>query len=260
MEDSQLNQLSPNYVPEEYRTPYDVLELPSQGILYENKKKSVKVEYLTAMDETILTSPNIASGSKIIDILLKRKVKDLGFDVEDLLSGDRASLMMFLRVTSFGEEYKQMVFDPDVGEYVEATINLTELSQKKLTIKPNELGEFEFKLPKTNRMVTFKLLTGRDEEIIDQRETEFLKRNSEGISNKIIFTLEQQIKSIDGERDKIKISNIIKKLPIIDSRSLRKYIEEITPGINLKTTARTNGGRSLDTFLRFGSNFFWPEL
>ncbi len=57
--------------------------------MYENNKKTVKVEYLTAMDETILTSPNISSGSKIIDILLKRKVKDLGFEVEDLLTGDR---------------------------------------------------------------------------------------------------------------------------------------------------------------------------
>jgi len=44
------NQLSPDFVPEEYRTPYDIIELPSQGILYKNKVKSVKVEYLTAMD------------------------------------------------------------------------------------------------------------------------------------------------------------------------------------------------------------------
>ena len=41
MEDSQLNQLSPNYVPEEYRTPYDVLELPSQGILYEKPSETI---------------------------------------------------------------------------------------------------------------------------------------------------------------------------------------------------------------------------
>ena len=82
------NQLSPDFIPEEYRTPYDVLELPSQGILYKNNVKSVKVEYLTAMDESILTSPNISSGGKMIDILLKRKIKDLTFGVEDLLVGD----------------------------------------------------------------------------------------------------------------------------------------------------------------------------
>jgi hypothetical protein len=254
------NQLSPDFVPEEYRTPYDIIELPSQGILYKNKVKSVKVEYLTAMDETILTSPNISNGGKIIDVLLKRKVKDLGFGVEDLLVGDRTALMVYLRVTAFGEDYNQLVYDPTIGELVEGTINLSSLSQKKLTVKPDEKGEFDFTLPKTNKKITFSLLTGKDEEIIDLRDKEDLKRNPDGVSNKLIFTLEQQIKSIDGERDKIKISNIIKKLPIIDSRSLRKYIDEITPGLDFKTTARTQGGESVDTFLRFNSSFFWPEL
>jgi hypothetical protein len=259
MENVQQN-LDPNYIPEEFRTPYDIIELPSQGILYKNNKKSVKVEYLTAMDESILTSPNISNGNKIIDILLKRKIKDLGFDTDDLLVGDRTALMVFLRVTAFGNEYTQLVYDEQSSDFVEAIIDLSSLKQKKLVVKPTELGEFEFTLPKTKKVVTFKLLTGKDEEIIDMRDSEFIKRDPDGISNKIIFNLEQQIKSIDGERDKIKISNIIQKLPIIDTRSLRKYINEITPGLDFKTTARTSGGRSLDTFLRFGKNFLWPEL
>jgi hypothetical protein len=254
------NELSPDFIPEEYRTPYDIIELPSQGILYKNNKKSVKVEYLTAMDETILTSPNISNGGKIIDILIKRKVKDLGFDPSDLLIGDRTALMIFLRVTAFGEDYTQLVFNSKSGEFEEGIINLSSLKQKKLTIRPDENGEFEFLLPKSNKKVTFSLLTGKDEEIIDIREKEDLKRNADGVSNKLIFTLEQQIKSIDGERDKIKISNTLKKIPIIDSRALRKYIEEVTPGLDFKTTARTQGGESVDTFLRFNTTFFWPEL
>jgi len=252
--------LDPNYIPEDLKTPYDIIELPSQGLLYKNNKKSVKVEYLTAMDESILTSPNISSGNKIISILLQRKVKDLGMEVNDLLVGDRTAIMIYLRVTAFGEEYKQMVYDPNKEKYVEAIIDLTKLEQKKLTVKPNEDGEFEFVLPKTNKKVTFTLLTGKDDEIVDLRDEEEQKRSSDGISNKNLIRLEQQIKSIDGDRNKIMISNVLKKLPIIDSRSLRKYIDEITPGINFKTTARTQGGESLDTFLRFGVNFFWPEL
>lgn len=252
--------LDPNYIPEDLKTPYDIIELPSQGLLYKNNKKSVKVEYLTAMDESILTSPNISSGNKIISILLQRKVKDLGMEVNDLLVGDRTAIMIYLRVTAFGEEYKQMVYDPNKEKYVEAIIDLTKLEQKKLTVKPNEDGEFEFVLPKSNKKVTFTLLTGKDDEIVDLRDEEEQKRSSDGISNKNLIRLEQQIKSIDGDRNKIMISNLLKKLPIIDSRSLRKYIDEITPGINFKTTARTQGGESLDTFLRFGVNFFWPEL
>jgi hypothetical protein len=252
--------LNPNYIPEDLKTPYDIIELPSQGLLYENNKKSVRVEYLTAMDESILTSPNISSGNKIISILLQRKVKDLGMEVGDLLVGDRTAIMIYLRVTAFGEEYTQMVYNPNTEKYVESIIDLTKLEQKKLTVKPNEDGEFEFVLPKSNKKVTFTLLTGKDDEIVDLRDEEEQKRSSDGISNKNLIRLEQQIKSIDGDRNKIMISNVLKKLPIIDSRSLRKYIDEITPGINFKTTARTQGGESLDTFLRFGINFFWPEL
>lgn len=252
--------LDPNFVPEEYRTPYDMIELPSQGILYKNNKKSVKVEYLTAMDESIISAPNISSGNKLIDILLSRKVKDLGFSTEDLLIGDRTALMVFLRVTAFGEQYTQLVYSQKENDFVEATIDLSTLKQKKLTVRPDENGEFEYILPKSNKKVTFTLLTGKDEEIVDIRDVEFKKRDPDGVSNRLMFVLEQQVKSIDGDRDKIRISNVLKKLPIIDTRSLRKYINDITPGLDFKTTARTQGGESLDTFLRFGSNFFWPEL
>jgi hypothetical protein len=168
--------------------------------------------------------------------------------------------MIYLRVTAFGEEYNQLVYSPSLGEIVEGTINLSTLKQKKLTVKSDENGEFDYVLPKTKKRITFSLLTGKDEEVVDIRDKEDSKRNPDGVSNKIILNLEQQIKSIDGERDKIKISNIIKKLPIIDSRSLRKYIDEITPGLDFKTTARTQGGESVETFLRFNSTFFWPEL
>jgi hypothetical protein len=254
------NQMDPNYVPEEFRTPYDIIELPSQGILYKNKVKSVKVEYLTAMDESILSSPNISSGNKIINILLKRKVKDLNFDISDLTVGDRTAIMLFLRTTAFGEEYTQLVWDGNKDELVEGVINLSELKQKKLTIKPDENGEFEFLLPKSNKKVTFSMLTGKDEEIIEVRDEEFKKRSVDGESNKIMITMEQQIKSIDGERDKLKISNLLQRMTIFDSRSLRKYIDDITPGMDFETTARTQGGSSVTTFLRFNTSFFWPEL
>ena len=254
------NQMDPNHVPEEFRTPYDVIELPSQGILYKNNVKTVKVEYLTAMDESILSSPNISSGNKIIDILLKRKVKDLNFDISDLTIGDRTAIMLFLRTTAFGEEYTQLVWDDKKSELVEGVINLSELKQKKLIIKPDENGEFEFLLPKSNKKVTFTIITGKDEEIIEMRDEEFKKRSVDGESNKIMFIMEQQVKSIDGERDKLKISNLLKRMTIIDSRTLRKYIDNMTPGMDFETTARTHGGGSVTTFLRFNTSFFWPEF
>ena len=252
--------IDPNYVPEEFKTPFDIIELPSQGILYKNKVSTVKVEYLTAMDESILTSPNLSNSGRMLDVLLERKVKDLPFSIDELLIGDRTAIIVFLRTTAFGPEYTQVVYDEENDNYEDGIIDLTILNQKKLDVRSDEKGEFDFVLPHSKKKVTFTLLTGKDEKIIDGKDKEYLKRNNDEVSNRLIFTLEQHIQSLDGERDKLKISQTIRRLSIRDSRSLRKYINEITPGLDFNTTARTPGGVSVDCFLRFNSSFFWPEL
>ena len=126
--------VDPNYVPEEYKVPFDVIDLPSQGLLYKNKKSSVKVEYMTAYDENILTSPNLLSNGKALDVLIERKVKELGFDHDELLSGDRMAILLFLRTTGLGNEYYQTVFDED-RNLVEGIIDLSELKMKNLNVK-----------------------------------------------------------------------------------------------------------------------------
>ena len=254
------NVMSPNYVPEEYSVPYDIIELPSQGLLYKNKKSSVKIEYLTAMDETIISSPNIIANNKVVDTLIERKVKDLGFSPDELLEGDRVAILIFLRVTGFGNDYTQLVFNESTGEYETGVIDLSTLKPKILTVKPDENNLFDYILPISNKKIKFRLLTAKDDEEISLQDESLMKRNNTDISNKIILTLERQIVSIDGVTDKMKISNILKNLKIMDSRSLRKYISEIEPGLNLETVARTQGGESVSCFLRFNRTFFWPEL
>jgi len=252
--------MDPNFVPEEYKVPYDILELPSQGLLYPNKKAKVKVEFLTAYDENVLTSPNILNSGKLIDVLIERKVKDLGFDHNLLLEGDRMAIVLFLRVSAFGEKYIQPVIDPKTNKLVEGEVDLTTLKNKPLTVKPDENGLFDFSLPNSNRSVKFRLLTGKDEEEIDLVDKQIMERNKNDVSTKTTLRLERSIMEIDGEKDKIKISNILKALPIMDIRKLNKYMSDIEPGIDFKTTARTQGGESVTCFLRINKNLFWPDF
>jgi len=254
------NQMSPSYVPEELRTPYDIIELPSQALLYPNRKSNVKVEYLTARDESIITSPNIVANNKVVDTLLERKVKDLGFDVTELLEGDRVAILVYLRVTGFGSDYTQLVWNDKKSEYEEGVVDLSSLKPKKLTIKPDEDNNFDYELPISKKKIKFRFLNSKDDQEIDIIDEQYMKRNNTEISNRIIITLERQVVSIDGETDKIKLSSILKNLKIMDSRSLRKYISDIEPGLNLDTVARTQGGESVPTFLKFNRSFFWPEL
>jgi hypothetical protein len=268
--------MDPNYVPDEYKEQYDVIELPSQGILYPNKKSTVKVSYLTTIDENILSSPNIINGGKLIDILLERKVKDLGFDTKDLLDGDRMAILVFLRSTGLGDKYSQAVIDPNSGKVVPGEIDLPSLKQKKLTVQPDENGEFDFELPQSKHKVKFRFLTGKDEEEIDLQDKNLMERNGDDVSQKITLRLERQIMQINDDRDKMKLSSIVKKLSLKDSRALRKYMvkklslkdsralrkymSDLEPGIDFNTTATIQGGVEVATFLRIGSNFLWPEL
>lgn len=250
--------MSPNFVPDEYKVPFDVIELPSQGLLYKNKKASVKVEYLTAFDENILTSPNLLNNGKVLDVLIERKVKDLGFDPKELLNGDRIAILLYLRTTGLGNEYNQMVFNKD-SELVEGIIDLTTLKTKKLEVNPDENNEFDFLLPSSNKKIKFRLLTAKDDDEINEIDKKSLEKNK-GVSTLQTLRLERSIMEIDGERDKMKISHTIKMLNLIDVRKLNKYITDIEPGIDFKTVARTQGGESIDCFLRMGRSFWYPEI
>ena len=255
------NVFDPNYVPDDIKVPFDIIELPSQGILYENKKSKVKLEYLTAMDENVLSSPNISNSDSVLDILLNRKIKDLGFDPLDLLIGDRMSLLIYLRVTGFGEKYPQSVWDEKNNKMVEGEVDLSKLEQKKLTVVPDENGLFDFELPISKQKIKFKLLTARDDKTIEERNKQIQERtNEKKISFIPTLRLEQLIQSIDGNRDKMKIAQTIARMKIMDIRKLNKYISDIEPGVNFKTKARIQGGESVDMFLRFTPSFFFPEL
>jgi len=250
--------MNPNFVPDEYKVPFDVIELPSQGLLYKNKKASVKIEYLTAFDENILTSPNLLNNGKVLDVLIERKVKDLGFDPKELLNGDRIAILLYLRTTGLGNEYNQMVFNKD-SELVEGIIDLTTLKTKKLEVTPDENNEFDFSLPSSNKKIKFRLLTAKDDDEINEIDKKALEKNK-GISTLQTLRLERSIMEIDGDRDKMKISHTIKMLNLIDVRKLNKYITDIEPGIDFKTVARTQGGESIDCFLRMGRSFWYPEI
>jgi len=250
--------MDPNFVPDEYKVPYDVIELPSQGLLYKNKKSSVKVEYLTAYDENILSSPNLLNSGKVLDVLLEKKVKDLGFDTKELVSGDRMAILLYLRTTGIGNEYEQFVFDSS-GNMVQATVDLSTIKTKNLTVKPDQNNEFDFELPISKKKIKFRLLTQKDEDEINDIDKKLLEKNG-NISTVNTLRLERSIMEIDGERDKLKISHILKNLKILDVRKYNKYVVDIEPGLDLNVTARTQGGESVDTFLRIGRTFWNPEV
>ena len=109
---------------------YDVVELPSRGIHYPSKKKSLRIAYLTAADENILASPNLVQSNGVVNELLKRKVLDKDMSTDDLVEEDRQAILLFLRNTAFGSDYKMSVTDPKTGERFNYVADLSEVKIK----------------------------------------------------------------------------------------------------------------------------------
>ena len=262
MENSNVNNYgygSQPTIKEESKIPYDIIPLPSEGKLYPNGKSELKVEYVTAEDENILTSPNLIKSGKVLDILMERKIKDRDINPKDLLIGDRNAVMIYLRQTAYGDEYPVSVTDPSTGEVFEAIVDLTQLKSKSLGAKPNENMEFDFLLPKSKKNITFRLLTGKDEEYISQK-AESAKNLQNGVIPYVTTRLLTQIMSIEGDKDKLAIAEFVRIMSPMDSMALRNYIDTIEPGISLKYQFQTPNGGVFEGNVPIDATFFWPNL
>ena len=147
---------------------YDIIPLPSNGEGYKSKTGRLKVAYLTAYDENMITSPNLYKDGLVIDFLLKNKVLSKGFNVDDLLSGDADAIIWFLRTTSYGPDFPITVQDPETGKQIEAVADLSKLKVKEFKLKGDENGYFDFETPVRKDNIKFRYLTRKDERILEK--------------------------------------------------------------------------------------------
>ena len=215
---------------------YDVVELPTKGIYYKNKKKSVKVAYLTASDENILSSQNLINTGKVIEELLKRKVLDKDLSVDEIVEEDRQAILIFLRNTAFGSEYTLSVTDPKTNQDFSINVDLSELKVKDFTLVEDTNGEYPYYMEKSKASITFQFLTMKQEKEIEEIRKSW---NGVGVAPIITKQLEFMIKSVGGNKEQMSIRQFIESMPIKDSQDFRKYVEDNKPGLDLSQTTTT---------------------
>lgn len=245
---------SAQYGQMDFNLPHDIVSLPTKGVFYKPKKESLKVGYLTAVDENFLASPNILNDG-VIYSLLKNKIYEPGFDVNQLLNVDIQAILIFLRNTSFGSSYEFRIKDPKTDYFFETVIELENISIKESEIKPNQNGLFEFVLPKTKKKVLLKLLNLGDEREIDKIKEQYPDNMVAPIITK---RLEKVIVSVDGNEDREQISKFISQLPIIDSKEIRKFLNKCEPQLDLQRTIMAPSGEKVTVDVSFGAEFFRP--
>lgn len=248
--------------------PVEIAPLPSSGKVYpENSTihnvERIEISAMTTKQEDILTSRALIKKGTVITELIRSCLLDKSIEPTDLLVGDRNALMVSIRANGYGADYegKTTCGNADCGVESQQVFDLAALPIKRLDIEPIKLGvnEFAYKLPLSNKDVTFRFLTGRDEEDVIAA-AEQRKKNNLVLDTNVTTRLLHSIVSIDGERDRSKISFEVRKMLAGDSRALRAYITKHEPGIEMsqKITCPACGNVE-EVSVPLGVSFFWPD-
>ena len=244
----------------EVKFPTEVVDLPSQGLLYPKDSPlssgKVEIKYMTAREEDILTSANLIKKGIVIDKLIEALIVDKSIKLDDMLLGDKNAVLIASRILAYGKDYEVEVDGKEV------VVDLTTLKEKTLDEKivVNGANEFDFELPATKRKLTFKLLTHADEKSME-KEIEGYKKIGDGIGYETTTRLKHQILSIDGDAKKASINSFVdNEFLSRDSRDFRAYANSINPDVEMKSTLIDENGNEKEFAVPMTVTFLWPSV
>jgi hypothetical protein len=248
---------------EKFTLPTETIELPSQGKLYDitNPLSSgtVEMKYMTAREEDILTNVNLLKQGLAIEKMLQSLIKS-PIQYEDLLLGDRNSLLIAARILAYGSAYSFEYIDSENDDNKEIiNIDLQTLKNKEVdyTLYKNK-NEFTFELPASKNTVTFKLLTVGDEKKIEQ-EIKGFKKATNLQAGELTTRLKHQITSVNGDYEQKSIRDFVDGYLLAkDSNPLRAYIAKVSPDIDLTINFTLSSGREVEQTLPLTAEFFFP--
>ena len=242
-----------------YKFPTEMVELPSKGYFYPEghplASGRVEVKYMTAKEEDILTSQNLIEQGIVIDKLMESLIVDKSIKLDDMLVGDKNAIMVAARILGYGKDY-EFTYD---GE--EHKVDLSKLEPMNIDFSKYTKGknEFEFKLPNSERSITFKLLSGKDEKDIAS-ELKAREKISKEQSSELTTRLKMMILSVDGKSEKSYINNFVdNEFLSIDSFAFRQHLSSITPDVDMSTTVVDAGGKEIEVTIPVTVRFFWPS-
>ena len=232
------------------------IKLPSKGFVYpiDNPLSSgeVEIKYMTAKEEDILTNTNYIDKGIVLDKLLESLTMKK-INVSDLIPGDKNKLLIAARMLGYGNLYK-FTYRGEEKEFDLSNLEDKDFDESVLVEKNK--NEFKFITPKTENEITFKLLTGRDDEMV-KREIEGLKKIDKNSSAEVSTRLKYMITSVNGLTDSKSIREFVdNNLIAIESKALRDYVKEIQPNVNMMIHLDDMDN---EIELPITLSFFWPD-
>jgi hypothetical protein len=253
--------------PRKSNFPTEIVPLPSRGLIYPEDHPLasgvIEMKYMTAKEEDILTSQNLIKQGVVLDKLFESLiVTPIKYD--DLYVGDKNAIMVAARVLGYGKDYVVEIddlFSPGTKQKV--TIDLTQIEHKEVdySLLEQRKNEFDFELPQSKRVVTFRLMThGLDKDIQAEVKSMTKQITRSGIDRELTTRLKNVITAVDGERGRATINNFVdNELFAMDSRALRAHIKEISPDVDMTFTFISDAtGEAKEIDIPMDVSFFWP--
>ncbi len=239
----------------------DTIELPSKGTFYANKQSHIKIKHLTAEDENILTSADLIRSGKVLDVLLDNAIVDSSLNSDDMLTGDRNAVLLYLRKEGYGDLYPVKMTCPHCGEEFLDEVLISSLQYKVVDKEPDSDGLFTINLPKTRWQIRFRLLNGKDENyLVKAGEQKKKTKKNVGYSQNLTERFIRMIMSINGKTDKLQIKKAVENMPIGDSLFLREYMRTVEPGIDMeKEFTCSKCGENFEDTVPITAKLFWPN-
>ena len=249
----------------EHSFPTEMVDLPSKGWFYDSDNPlssgQIELKYMTAKEEDILTSTNLIKKGIVFDRLLQALIVDKKIKYEDILIGDKNAIMVAARILGYGKDYQIQYPHPDTDELEEVMVDLTKLKDKKINLKEYTKGvnEFEMSLPASKRVITYKLLSQRDERIIDA-EVKSMKKINPDVDPDITTRLKKTILSVDGDNKKQTINHFVdNEFLSRDALHFRTEFAKMTPDVDMTTDVVFSDGSERSIGVPMTPGFFWPN-
>jgi len=207
---------------------------PKDHVLSEGK---IEMRYMTAYDEDILTNMSYIREGVMIDKLIQ-SISLTKFNVADLSSYDKDSLLIYIRILSYGAEYDVTVTDPETGKELQRTVNLDKLKAKPFLLAADDRGEFEYKTSTDTLKFKYNVT-----DIADKSPSEF---------SKLVITQVNESRTSDTIDQYIRYKFMAK-----DSRNFRKYYVDNAPGLDMNVEFEGESGGTFTARFPIGTDFFW---
>lgn len=238
------------------------LQLPSRGVLYGDKipDGTVMVRKLTVGDEVLLQSG--VGGSDMVSQLIQACVKlPPGITHGELLTADRLSILIGLRVHTFGPKYTFAYRCQACGAPQKADCNLGQEIKEKIA-DPSLAEPVEVRLQDADCTVGLRFLRGKDEDMVSKITKRTALQSNDVGDPSMITRMAIQLLTIDGKDagDLPTRERFIKELSMPDGLDFREALDSREPGVDLRVTPECKAcGAVNETMLPFGLEFFRPS-